>query len=118
MDLKTQQQLYNSTANKNDTALPGHSEHEIGLAVDIVDEESLEWKDPLVEKQAETGTQKWLMAHCHEYGFILRYPKNKQNITGIIYEPWHYRYVGGEHAEKIMAEGLCLEEYLEQIANQ
>ena len=59
--------------------------------------------------------QKWLMEHCHEYGFILRYPKDMQEKTGIIYEPWHYRYVGKEHAEIIMSNGLCLEEYLEDM---
>lgn len=53
------------------------------------------------------------MAHCAEYGFILRYPKDKEDITGIIYEPWHYRYVGVEAAQEITEQGLCLEEYLE-----
>ena len=52
------------------------------------------------------------MEHCWEYGFILRYPKDKSDITGIIYEPWHYRYVGEEHAKKIMEKGITLEEYL------
>ena len=60
-------------------------------------------------------TQQWLMEHCWEYGFILRYPKDKEDITGIIYEPWHYRYVGKEHAEIIMKNGLCLEEYLRDM---
>ena len=62
--------------------------------------------------QANTNEQKWLMAHCQEYGFILRYPENKQDITHIGYEPWHYRYVGKEAAKEIMASGMCLEEYL------
>ena len=53
------------------------------------------------------------MAHCAEYGFILRYPKDKEDITGIIYEPWHYRYVGVEAAQEITEQGLCLEEYLD-----
>lgn len=53
------------------------------------------------------------MAHCAEYGFILRYPKDKEDITGIIYEPWHYRYVGVKAAQEITEQGLCLEEYLE-----
>ena len=57
-------------------------------------------------------TQKWLMQHCWEYGFILRYPKDKTAVTGIIYEPWHYRYVGKEAAEEITKKGICLEEYL------
>ena len=53
------------------------------------------------------------MANCYKYGFILRYPKDKENITGIMYEPWHYRYVGKEAAKEITEKGLCLEEYLE-----
>lgn len=60
----------------------------------------------------KTATFKWLKTHCAEYGFILRYPKEKQDITRIIYEPWHYRYVGQEDAKKIMDSGLTLEEYL------
>lgn len=108
---ETQENLYNNTANKNDTAVPGHSEHECGLAVDILESGyGGDWDN--AEKTAETETQKWLTEHCAEYGFILRYPKDKEDITGIVYESWHYRYVGKEHAEKIMAQGVCLEEYL------
>lgn len=87
---------------------PGTSEHNLGLAADIV---SLSYQ-LLDEKQADTPEQKWLMANCHKYGFILRYPKDKQAKTGIIYEPWHYRYVGKEAAAEITSRGLCLEEYL------
>jgi len=58
--------------------------------------------------------QRWLMAHCHEYGFILRYPTEKSSLTGVGYEPWHYRYVGREAARAIMARGITLEEYLEK----
>ena len=90
-------------------ALPGTSEHEIGLAVDICDYDY----QNLDDAQADTPTQKWLMEHSWEYGFILRYPVNKSNITGIIYEPWHYRYVGKEAAREITEKGICLEEYLE-----
>ena len=90
-------------------ALPGTSEHEIGLAVDICDYDY----QNLDDAQADTPTQKWLMKHSWEYGFILRYPVNKSNITGIIYEPWHYRYVGKEAAREITEKGICLEEYLE-----
>ena len=90
-------------------ALPGTSEHEIGLAVDICDYDY----QNLDDSQADTPTQKWLMKHSWEYGFILRYPVNKSNITGIIYEPWHYRYVGKEAAREITEKGICLEEYLE-----
>lgn len=91
-----------------ETAVPGTSEHQLGLAVDILCE-SRPWLD---EGQAKTETQKWLMANCHKYGFILRYPKGTTDITGIIYEPWHYRYVGVEIATEIMTKGITFEEYL------
>jgi D-alanyl-D-alanine carboxypeptidase len=89
-------------------ARPGTSEHQAGLAVDIVDTNY----QILDEQQEKTAVQQWLMAHCAEYGFILRYPTDKNNITGVGYEPWHYRYVGVEAAKEIMEQGLCLEEYL------
>ena len=91
-----------------EVALPGTSEHGIGLAVDIVSNQYAE----LDAKQAETKEAQWLQEHCYEYGFILRYPPEKQSLTGIIYEPWHYRYVGREMAQKIKESGLTLEEYL------
>ena len=112
---ETQQYLYDHTANKADTAIPGHSEHECGLAADIIDADSLGWSDPLIAEQEDMPAQKWLMQHCHEYGFILRYPKDKEDITQIIYEPWHYRYVGKKHAAAIMQSGICLEEYLSNM---
>ena len=112
---ETQQYLYDHTANKADTAIPGHSEHECGLAADIVDAGSLGWGDPLIDAQEDMPAQQWLMEHCQDYGFILRYPKDKEDITEIIYEPWHYRYVGKEHASIIMSSGICLEEYLENM---
>ncbi len=90
-------------------AVPGTSEHQLGLAVDIVDINN----QHLDETQESTAVQKWLMEHSWEYGFILRYPNDKSEITGIIYEPWHYRYVGHEDAEQIHSLGVCLEEYLE-----
>lgn len=68
----------------------------------------------LDEKQGETDDQKWLMEHCYEYGFILRYPQDKSDDTGIIYEPWHYRYVGTEAALAIRDQGVTLEEYLNE----
>ncbi len=95
-------------------AIPGTSEHQLGWAVDIVDESYR----TLDEKQADTPAQQWLMAHSWEYGFILRYPTDKSEVTGIIYEPWHYRYVGRDNAKKIFASGLCLEEYLEREAQR
>ena len=90
-------------------AIPGTSEHHLGLAVDIVDQ----CYQCLTTAQEETPVQKWLMEHCWEYGFILRYPEGKTEITGIIYEPWHYRYVGREVAMDIRDRGVCFEEYLE-----
>ncbi len=92
-------------------ARPGTSEHQAGLAVDIVDK-SYQLLD---EGQEETEVQKWLMEHCAEYGFILRYPIEKSALTGVGYEPWHYRYVGETAAREIMSRGLCLEEYLEDV---
>ncbi len=82
---------------------PGTSEHNLGLAMDICNTNST------FKNQKE---YQWLTQHAHEYGFILRYTAEKQPITGIIPEPWHWRYVGVEHAEKIKNSGLCLEEYL------
>lgn len=91
-------------------AWPGESEHATGLAMDIVSGDYA----GLDEKQGETDDQKWLMEHCYEYGFILRYPKDKLEDTGIIYEPWHYRYVGVEAALEIRDQGVTLEEYLDE----
>jgi len=92
-------------------AVPGTSEHQMGLAVDILDEGWME----MDESQENTEVQKWLMAHCADYGFILRYPVGKTELTGIGYEPWHYRYVGKGTARLIMDSGLCMEEYLEMM---
>lgn len=68
----------------------------------------------LDEQQENTPEQQWLMKNAHRYGFILRYPQEKSDITWIGYEPWHYRYVGKEAAGEIYARGICLEEYLEE----
>ena len=84
---------------------PGTSEHNLGIAMDICNTNST------FSQQKE---YKWLMEHAHEYGFILRYTGEKQPVTGIIPEPWHWRYVGTEHAAAIKESGLCLEDYLEQ----
>lgn len=89
-------------------APPGGSEHNAGLAVDIIDEDHWDTYEGF-EDTKEFG---WLIKHCTEYGFILRYPKGKEDITGYIYEPWHYRYVGLSNADDVMKSGLCLEEYL------
>lgn len=93
------------------TMPPGHSEHSTGLAFDIV---SLGYQI-LDAKQETTAETKWLHEHCAEYGFILRYPKGKEDITQIKYESWHYRYVGVEAATYIMEKGITLEEYLDEL---
>ena len=92
-----------------ETMPPGHSEHSTGLAFDIV---SMGYQ-MLDAGQHNTRETQWLHEHCAEYGFILRYPKGKEEITEIDYESWHYRYVGVEAATYIMEQGICLEEYLE-----
>lgn len=92
-----------------ETMPPGYSEHSTGLAFDIV---ALDYQ-MLDDGQEQTEENKWLQEHCAEYGFILRYPKGKEDITSISYESWHFRYVGKEVAEYIMKEGITLEEYLE-----
>ena len=91
-------------------AEPGTSEHALGLALDLISNQYSE----LDERQEKTAEAKWLAKNCHKYGFILRYPSEKTNITGIIYEPWHYRYVGEEYAAEIMELGITLEEYLQE----
>lgn len=93
-------------------AYPGTSEHQLGLALDIID--SSNWN--LNESQAKTATQKWLMENSWRYGWILRYPDGKSDITGIIYEPWHYRYVGKPLAEELHNSGLTLEEYFASLS--
>lgn len=84
-------------------ALPGTSEHQLGLAVDINADKTRSSNEEVYE---------WLAENAQEYGFILRYPKGKELITGTSYEPWHYRYVGEEAAQEIYESGVCLEEYL------
>ena len=91
-------------------AYPGTSEHQLGLALDLVDARHVK----LDESQENTAAYKWLYKHCAEYGFIVRYPNGKTDITGIIYEPWHFRYVGEEAAKIIMEKGITLEEYIEE----
>lgn len=86
-------------------ARPGTSEHNIGLAVDF---------NSVEESFKNTKEFRWLQKHCTEYGFIMRYAKSKQSYTGVIYEPWHYRFVGVENAKKIAASGLSMEEYIAQ----
>ena len=114
-DYSTQQYLYNRKVGqygeevaKTIVAPPGTSEHQTGLACDITDR-YYEVKDSSLEN---TAMYQWMSQHCQEYGFIVRYPKDKEDVTGIIYEPWHFRYVGVEAATYIMEHGLCLEEFV------
>ena len=91
-------------------AVPGTSEHQLGLAMDILDV-----NNPNLDITQEwTNAQRGLMKHCTEYGFILRYPNGSTDITGIIYEPWHYRYVGKATAAAVSASGQVFEEYLQK----
>lgn len=87
-------------------AKPGTSEHHTGFAIDF---------NGVRDDFYKTKEYSWLMKNAADYGFILRYPKNKTDITNVIYEPWHFRYVGKEHAQKIAQSGLCLEEYINSI---
>lgn len=91
--------------------VPGSSEHQIGLSLDIYSDSYRE----LDEGFGDTEAGIWLREHCGEYGFILRYPKGKEYITGIIYEPWHFRYVGKTAATEIMEQGITLEEYIDTL---
>ncbi|MGG2196650.1 M15 family metallopeptidase [Paenibacillus validus] len=112
---ETQTALYNNyvkqegeeKANKY-SAKPGHSEHETGLAIDVA---GCNGKCPAQDCFGATQEAKWLAEHAHEYGFIIRYPKGKEAITGYQYEPWHLRYVGVDLAKDIVKQGLTLEEY-------
>jgi D-alanyl-D-alanine carboxypeptidase len=91
-----------------ETMPAGHSEHETGLALDIL----CSGNTDMDVSQADEPGNKWLLEHCSEYGFILRYPAAKEAVTGIAYEPWHFRYVGKEAAQYIMERGMVLEEYV------
>ena len=91
--------------------VPGASEHQIGLALDIVTPTYRELK----EEFADTDAGKWLAENSYRYGFILRYPKGKEYVTGIEYEPWHFRYVGVEAATEITRRGITLEELWEEL---
>ena len=87
-------------------AIPGTSEHQLGIAVDI---------NADTTKSSSDDVYNWLAENAHTYGFIQRYPSNKTDITGVINEPWHYRYVGKEAASKIYSQGICLEEYIDTL---
>ncbi|MCM1487619.1 MAG: M15 family metallopeptidase, partial [Firmicutes bacterium] len=104
-------------------ALPGHSEHNAGLAMDIVSDTYWSNHSDLDESFDQLPQYDWLIENSWKYGFILSYPKGKEDITGFIYEPWHYRFVGLEHAKKIheiyesTGEFLTVNEYIEKYAN-
>ena len=87
-------------------AIPGTSEHQLGIAVDI---------NADTTKSSSDDVYNWLAENAHTYGFIKRYPSNKTDITGVINEPWNYRYVGKEAASKIYSQGICLEEYIDTL---
>ena len=119
---QVQENLYNSRVDNEGqeeadkyTAKPGQSEHQTGLAIDILSEDY-----PMMDDDFDTTeAYKWLNENCYKYGFILRYPKGKESITGFFYEPWHYRYIGDEEVAKyIMDKGLTFEEYIEEIDNK
>ena len=94
-------------------SMPGASDHQTGLGCDIV---SYSWRDKGMNgKFAETEEAQWMAEHCAEYGFVIRYPEDKVEITGIEYEPWHLRYVGIPVATWMTENGLCLEEFHEQL---
>lgn len=105
-----QGQLYNNYCKRDGkaaadrySARPGYSEHQTGLAFDL---------NSTADSFAYTPEAKWIAAHAQEYGFIVRYPKEKEAVTGYKYEPWHLRYLGKETAQAVYDSGLCLEEYL------
>ena len=106
----TQNTLYNNYVARDGkaeadrySARPGHSEHQTGLAFDL---------NSLEQSFENTKEGKWLAENCWKYGFIIRYPKGKESVTGYMYEPWHVRYLGKEVAKKVYESGKCLEEYL------
>ena len=100
-----QEKLWNRDKDDDYVARPGSSEHITGLAIDVSDynDKNDSFKD--------TESYTWMINNCYKYGFILRYPENKENITGYSYEAWHYRYVGTSLATKIYNEGITFDEY-------
>ena len=115
---QTQKTMYNNRLDKmgRDDGLvsyPGASDHQTGLGADIL---NYEWtkKDGMNKEFAKTREAQWMEAHCAEFGFILRYMSDKEEITGIKFEPWHFRYVGREAAAYIMENHLSLEEFTEE----
>lgn len=114
---ENQKQLQLKQINKVDehklkriTPRAGESEHQTGLSVDLYNTETK------TKRFAATDAYKWLILNCAEYGFILRYPEGKENVTGVEFKPWHFRFVGKYHAKKIMSSGITLEEYIENLS--
>lgn len=114
-----QKYLFNKYVNKDGryraeqySAEPGHSEHQSGLCADV-SSPSVNYN--LSQAYGTTEEGKWLTSHAHKYGFIIRFPKGKEKITGYEYEPWHIRYVGKDAAKEIYKQKLTLEEYLEEV---
>ncbi|GIN87329.1 hypothetical protein J6TS2_37150 [Heyndrickxia sporothermodurans] len=112
---ETQVSLYNNYVNIDGknladrySARPGHSEHQTGLAIDV---SGASGECAIEDCFAGTAEAKWLANHAHEYGYIIRYPKGKENLTGYIYEPWHIRYVGEDVSKEIYYRDITLEEY-------
>ena len=95
-------------------ARPGRSEHQTGLAFDIVAQSG----DGTLEAFHQSSQCLWITQHCSDYGFVLRYPEDKTDITGIDNEPWHYRYVGVEHAQAMARQNMCLEEYVAHLQDR
>ncbi|MBO7097903.1 MAG: M15 family metallopeptidase [Alphaproteobacteria bacterium] len=116
-----QERVFNDVALKkglayaqNFVAAPGASEHQTGLAIDIIFRRNAQ----MVENQQEDDPEiKWLFQNAHQYGFILRYPKGKEKVTGFNFEPWHFRYVGKKLATKIFTSNITLEEYYNLSTN-
>ncbi|MCL2826941.1 MAG: M15 family metallopeptidase, partial [Eggerthellaceae bacterium] len=102
-----QAQTYNDSSDKSYVQPPGHSEHETGLALDIMA------TDAKTSAQATSQENNWLADNAWRFGFILRYPQGKEGITGISFEPWHFRYIGLPHAAFCYQNNLCLEEYIQ-----
>ena len=118
----TQKFMYTTRLDKNHgrddglVAYPGASDHQTGLGVDVL---NYAWtlKDGMNKEFAKTAEAQWMLEHCHEFGFVLRYMDDKEDITAIKFEPWHFRYVGKEVAAYMMENNLSLEEFTEEWEN-
>jgi len=118
---RTQKSLFDTYVQKDGaehaakySAVPGKSEHQTGLAMDVSGADA---KTRLEESFAATPEGQWLAANCAKFGFIIRYVQGKEDVTGYAYEPWHLRYLGKEIAEEIMSRGITLEDYFQDTAN-